>query len=136
MSSSKLKPTSYHLHLLPQLQHHQYLNPSLSVIDTALTTSNNLSVSAASSSVCPVLETTTTTSSTITATSQDAKETSKPRRKKRPPKNTSNAIQPKIEIKMAPHKPGKSPITEYTMDEEDMTVYDWKMSLRRIQNIS
>ncbi|GFT33526.1 RNA-directed DNA polymerase from mobile element jockey [Trichonephila clavipes] len=100
--------------------------PSISVIDTAPTTSNNLSISAASSSssACPILETTTTTSNTITATCQDAKETSKLRRKKRPPKNTSNAIKPKIEIKMAPHKPRKSAHTEYTTNEEDMIVYD------------
>ncbi|GFT03363.1 hypothetical protein TNCV_2985301 [Trichonephila clavipes] len=100
--------------------------PPISVIDTAPTTSNNLSVSTASSSssACPVLETTTTTSNTITATFQDAKETSKLRRKKRPPKNTSDAIKPKIEIKMTPHKPRKSAPTEYTTDEEDMVVYD------------
>ncbi|GFY08409.1 hypothetical protein TNCV_1358151 [Trichonephila clavipes] len=94
--------------------------------DTAPTTSNNLSISTASSSssVCHFLETTTNTSNTITATSQDAKETSKPRRKKRPPKKTSNAIKPKIEIKMAPHKPRKSAPTECTTDEEDRIVYD------------
>ncbi|GFW95512.1 hypothetical protein TNCV_1722131 [Trichonephila clavipes] len=67
---------------------------------------------------------TTTTSNTIPATSQDAKQTSKPRRKKRPLKNTSNTIKPKIEIKMAPHKPRKSARVEYTTDEEDMIVYD------------
>ncbi|GFW99001.1 hypothetical protein TNCV_1782201 [Trichonephila clavipes] len=100
--------------------------PSISVIDTAPITSNNLSISAASSSssACPVLQATTTTSNTITATSQDAKQTSKPRRKKRSPKNTSNAIKPKIKIKMATHKPRKSAPTEYTTDNEDMIVYD------------
>ncbi|GFV81696.1 hypothetical protein TNCV_1703521 [Trichonephila clavipes] len=100
--------------------------PPISVIDTAPTISNNLfiSTSSSSSSACPVLETATTTSNTITATSQVAKETSKPRRKKRPPKNTSNAIKPKIEIKVALQKPRKSAPTEYTADEEDMIVYD------------
>ncbi|GFT39353.1 uncharacterized protein TNCV_2422611 [Trichonephila clavipes] len=60
--------------------------PSIPLIDTAPTTSNNLSV----------LEPTTTISNTIPATSQDANQTSKPRRKKRPPKNQSNTIKPKI----------------------------------------
>ncbi|GFV56850.1 hypothetical protein TNCV_146021 [Trichonephila clavipes] len=94
--------------------------------DTAPTPSNSLSISAASSSstACPVPETSTTTSNTIPATSQDAKQTSKHRKKKRPPKNPSNTIKPKIEIKMAPHKPRKSAPIEYTMDEEDMIVYD------------
>ncbi|GFY23698.1 uncharacterized protein TNCV_1629801 [Trichonephila clavipes] len=44
--------------------------------------------------------------------------------KKRPPKNTCDTIKPKIEIKMAPHKPRKPAPIEYTMDEEDMIVYD------------
>ncbi|GFW87148.1 uncharacterized protein TNCV_5125021 [Trichonephila clavipes] len=58
--------------------------PPNSVIDAVPTTSDNLSISAASSSftACSVLETTTTTSNTIPTTSQDTKETSKPRRKK------------------------------------------------------
>ncbi|GFT56820.1 uncharacterized protein TNCV_1268961 [Trichonephila clavipes] len=62
--------------------------PPNSVIDTAPTTSNSLSISATSSSstACSVLETTTTISNTIPATSQDTIQTSKPRRKKRPPK--------------------------------------------------
>ncbi|GFT11939.1 uncharacterized protein TNCV_2319571 [Trichonephila clavipes] len=60
--------------------------PSIPLIDTAPTTSNNLSV----------LEPTTTISNTIPATSQDANQTSKPRRKKRPPKNQSKTIKPKI----------------------------------------
>ncbi|GFX44446.1 uncharacterized protein TNCV_1394671 [Trichonephila clavipes] len=88
--------------------------PSIPLIDTAPTTSNNLSV----------LEPTTTISNTIPATSQDANQTSKPRRKKRPPKNQSNTIKPKIEIKTAPHRPRKSGHTEYTTDEEDMIIYD------------
>ncbi|GFT51124.1 hypothetical protein TNCV_4817251 [Trichonephila clavipes] len=58
------------------------------------------------------------------AASQDANQTSKPRRKKRPPKNQSNTIKPKIEIKTAPHRPRKSGPTEYTTDEEDMIIYD------------
>ncbi|GFU62673.1 uncharacterized protein TNCV_3442751 [Trichonephila clavipes] len=100
--------------------------PPNSVIDTAPTTSNSLSISAASSSstACSVLETTTTISNTIPATSQDTNQTSKPRRKKRPPKNQSNTVKPKIEIKTAPHRPRKSGSTEYTTDEEDMIIYD------------
>ncbi|GFU15235.1 hypothetical protein TNCV_3937901 [Trichonephila clavipes] len=100
--------------------------PPNSVIDTAPTTSNSLSISAASSSstACSVFEPTTTISHTIPATSQDANQTSKPRRKKRPPKNQSNSIKPKIEIKSAPHIPHKSGPTEYTTDEEDMIIYD------------
>ncbi|GFT48342.1 uncharacterized protein TNCV_4708881 [Trichonephila clavipes] len=100
--------------------------PPTSVIDTAPSTSNSLSISAASSSstACSVLETTTTVSNTIPATSQDANQTSKPRRKKRPPKNQSNTIKPKIEIKTAPHRPRKSGPTEYTTDEEDMIIHD------------
>ncbi|GFU68794.1 uncharacterized protein TNCV_2576551 [Trichonephila clavipes] len=101
--------------------------PPNSVLDTAPTTSNSLSISAASSSstACSVLETTTTISNTIPATSQeDANQISKPRRKKRPPKNQSNTIKPKIEIKTAPHRPRKSGPTEYTTDEEDMIIYD------------
>ncbi|GFW80516.1 uncharacterized protein TNCV_2416181 [Trichonephila clavipes] len=100
--------------------------PPNSVIDSAPTTSNSLSISAASSSstACSVLETTSTISNTIPATSQDANQISKPRRKKRPPKNQSNTIKPKIEIKTAPHRPRKSEPTEYTTDEEDMIIYD------------
>ncbi|GFX80869.1 putative RNA-directed DNA polymerase from transposon BS [Trichonephila clavipes] len=100
--------------------------PPNSVIDTAPTTSNSLSISATSSSstACSVLETTTTISNTIPATSQDTIQTSKPRRKKRPPKNQSNTVKPKIEIKTAPHRPRKSGPTEYTTDEEDMIIYD------------
>ncbi|GFY01365.1 uncharacterized protein TNCV_5078311 [Trichonephila clavipes] len=62
--------------------------PPNSVIDTAPTTSNSLSISATSSSstACSVLETTTTISNTIPATSQDTIQTSKPRRKKTSPK--------------------------------------------------
>ncbi|GFX80868.1 RNase H domain-containing protein [Trichonephila clavipes] len=43
---------------------------------------------------------------------------------KRPPKNQSNTIKPKIEIKTAPHRPRKPAPTEYSTDEEDMIVYD------------
>ncbi|GFY21424.1 uncharacterized protein TNCV_1165721 [Trichonephila clavipes] len=100
--------------------------PPTSVIDTAPTTSNTLSISAASSSstACSVLEMTTTTSNTIPTVSQDTTQTSKPCRKKRPPKNQSNTIKPKIEIKTAPHRPRKPAPTEYSTDEEDMIVYD------------
>ncbi|GFU90583.1 hypothetical protein TNCV_484741 [Trichonephila clavipes] len=114
--------------IAPQLsQSYAQSQPPNSVIDTAPTfTSNSLSISAASSSstACSVLETTTTISNTIPATSQDTNQTSKPRRKKRPPKNHSNTVKPKIEIKTAPHRPRKSGPTEYTTDEEDMIIYD------------
>ncbi|GFX92536.1 putative RNA-directed DNA polymerase from transposon BS [Trichonephila clavipes] len=52
--------------------------PPVSIIDTAPTTFNSLSISSASCSsiACHVLETTTTTSNIIPATSQDAKGTS------------------------------------------------------------
>ncbi|GFW25093.1 uncharacterized protein TNCV_3155961 [Trichonephila clavipes] len=106
--------------------------PPNSLIDTVPTTSNSLSISAASfsSTACSVLETTTTTSNTITTISQDTPQTSKPRRKKRPPKNQSNTIKPKIEIKTTPHRSRKPAPTEYSTDEEDMIVYDvWKMNL-------
>ncbi|GFV53002.1 uncharacterized protein TNCV_989821 [Trichonephila clavipes] len=100
--------------------------PTISLIDTVSTASDNLSISTASSSstACSVLETTTTTSNTIPTTSQDTTQTSKPRRKKRPPKNQSNTIKPKIGIKTVPHRPRKSAATEYTTDEEDMIIYD------------
>ncbi|GFV11935.1 hypothetical protein TNCV_2521561 [Trichonephila clavipes] len=83
-----------------------------------------ISAASSSSTACSVLETTTTTSNTIPTISQDTTQTSKPRRKKRPPKNQSNAIKPKIEIKTAPHRPRKPAPTEYSTDEEDMIVYD------------
>ncbi|GFX19225.1 hypothetical protein TNCV_3013691 [Trichonephila clavipes] len=113
------------LNLLHQLRPSKS-QPPTSVIDTAPTTSNSLSISAASSSstACSVLETSTTTSNTIPTISQDTTQTSKPRRKKRPPKNQSNSIKPKIDIKTAPHRPQKPAPTEYSMDEEDMIVYD------------
>ncbi|GFW48934.1 hypothetical protein TNCV_3901321 [Trichonephila clavipes] len=101
--------------------------PTNSLIDTVSTTSDNLSISTTSPSsftACSVFETTTTVSNTMPATSQDTSQTSKPCRKKRPPKNQSNTIKPKIEIKMAPHRPRKSAPTEYTTDEEDMIIYD------------
>ncbi|GFV01769.1 hypothetical protein TNCV_3374461 [Trichonephila clavipes] len=128
--------TSTQAELVPSTSSVTVASPSKSqtpnsVIDTAPTTSNSLSISAASSSstACSVLETTTTTSNTILAISQDTTHTSKPRRKKRP-KNQSNTIKPKIEIKTAPHRPRKPAPTEYSTDEEDMIVYDvWKMNL-------
>ncbi|GFV51577.1 uncharacterized protein TNCV_1734431, partial [Trichonephila clavipes] len=109
-TQTQLLPSSSFV-TVPSLSESQ---PSIPLIDTAPTTSNNLSV----------LEPTTTISNTIPATSQDANQTSKPRRKKRPPKNQSNTIKPKIEIKTAPHRPRKSGHTEYTTDEEDMIIYD------------
>ncbi|GFW97096.1 hypothetical protein TNCV_2697181 [Trichonephila clavipes] len=57
--------------------------------------------------VYPVLQTTIHTSNATPSISQDAKLSSKLRKKKRPPKNTCTTIKPKIEIKMAPHKPRK-----------------------------
>ncbi|GFV30210.1 hypothetical protein TNCV_96871 [Trichonephila clavipes] len=96
--------------------------PSIPLIDTALTTSNSISTSAASFSsnkalssstvsmftplpaeIYPVLETSTTTSNTIPSTSQAAKQTLKSRRKKRP----NRSITPKIEIQMTPYIPKK-----------------------------
>ncbi|GFV74563.1 hypothetical protein TNCV_5130051 [Trichonephila clavipes] len=98
--------------------------PSNSVTDTVSTASDNLSFSTASSSstACSVLETTITTSNTIPTTSQDTTQISKHRRE--PHKNQSNTIKPKIEIKMAPHRPRKSAPAEYTPDEEDTIIYD------------
>ncbi|GFV28422.1 hypothetical protein TNCV_5071901 [Trichonephila clavipes] len=120
--------------------------PPISLTDTDPAISNILSISAASSSstvslitplpVCPVLENTITTSNAIPGTSQDAKQNTKPRKKKRPPKNTSNTIKPKIKIKMAPHKPRKSAPVEYTMDEEDMIVYDVEDELESKEQMS
>ncbi|GFT06490.1 uncharacterized protein TNCV_3356211 [Trichonephila clavipes] len=72
---------------------------------------------------CPV-KTTITTSNNIPSTSQDVKQISKPRKKKCPPKNTSNSIKQKIEIKMAPHKSRKPAPVEYITNEENMIVYD------------
>ncbi|GFW36815.1 uncharacterized protein TNCV_4348561 [Trichonephila clavipes] len=124
--------TSTQAELVPSTSSVTVASPSKSqtpnsVIDTAPITSTSLSISAASSSstACSVLETTTTTiSDSIPTTSQDTTQTSKLRRKKRPPKNQSNTIKPKIEIKTAPHRPRKSGPTEYTTDEEDMIIYD------------
>ncbi|GFS50829.1 RNA-directed DNA polymerase from mobile element jockey [Trichonephila clavipes] len=135
--------TSTQAELVPSTSSVTFASPSksqppTSVIDTAPTTSNSLSISAASSSstACSVLETTTTISDSIPTTSQDTTQTSKPSRKKRPPKNQSNTIKPKIELKTAPHRPRKSGPTEYTTDEEDMIIYDvWKRNLSRIQNM-
>ncbi|GFS55179.1 hypothetical protein TNCV_4799281 [Trichonephila clavipes] len=74
------------------------------------------------------LETTTSNSipSTITSpVSQASKQ--KSRRKKRSPKTICNVaaptVKPKIEIKIAPHKPRKSSPIQDT-DDENMIVYD------------
>ncbi|GFV45251.1 hypothetical protein TNCV_2496091 [Trichonephila clavipes] len=98
--------TSTEAQLAPSTSSVTVISPSISqppnsVIDTVSTASDNLSISTASSSstTSSVLETTTTTSNIIPATSQDTTQTSKPRRKKCPPKNQSNTIKPKIEIK-------------------------------------
>ncbi|GFS96213.1 hypothetical protein TNCV_1141801 [Trichonephila clavipes] len=136
--------TSTQAQLLPSTSSVTVTSPSKSlppnsVLDTIPTASDNLSISTASSSstACSVPETTTTTSNTIPTTSQDTNQTSKPCRKKRPsPKTQSNSMKPKIEIKMAPHRPRKSAPTEYTTDEEDMIIYDvWKRNLSQIQNM-
>ncbi|GFW21565.1 RNA-directed DNA polymerase from mobile element jockey [Trichonephila clavipes] len=89
--------TSTQAQLVPSTSSVTVTSPSISqppnsVIDTVSTASS-------SSTACFVLETTTTTSNTIPTTSQDTTQTSKPHRKKRPPKNQSNTIKPKIEIK-------------------------------------
>ncbi|GFT91670.1 uncharacterized protein TNCV_2444801 [Trichonephila clavipes] len=74
------------------------------------------------------LETTTSNSipSTIISPVSHAS-TQKSRRKKRNPKTICNVtaptVKPKIEIKMAPHKPRKSSSIQDT-DDEDMIVYD------------
>ncbi|GFV13440.1 uncharacterized protein TNCV_129381 [Trichonephila clavipes] len=123
--------TSTQAQLVPSISSVTVTSPSISQppnssIDTVSTASDNLSISTASSSstACSVLETTTTTSNTIPTISQDTTQTSKPRKKKRPPKNQSNTIKPKIEIKTALHRPRKPAPTEYSTDEEDMIVYD------------
>ncbi|GFT42143.1 hypothetical protein TNCV_1669261 [Trichonephila clavipes] len=89
------------------------------------TTSNSLSMSAASSSstACPVLEAAVTASGAIPATSQDTKQRSKTRGRKRPPKNRFNNIKPEMEIEMAPCEPKKLAPVEYTTDK-DMIIYD------------
>ncbi|GFW44206.1 zinc finger protein 112 [Trichonephila clavipes] len=126
----QLGHNTYHPHLLSQLHFVIRISPLIHLTDTTPTISNSLSISAASSSstACPVLE---TTSNTISAASQEAKQTSKPRTKKRPPKNTSNTIKPKIDIKMAPYKPAPA---EYSTDEEEMIVYDEEELLESIQS--
>ncbi|GFW78899.1 hypothetical protein TNCV_2059201 [Trichonephila clavipes] len=113
-------------------------------MDTAAATSNSLSTSTTSSSstlsmstplpACPVLETTTTTSNTIPVTSQDAKETSKPRRKKRPPKNTSDTIKPKIEIKILIDLENQHLLSTQRMRRIGWYM-TWRMSLSRIQSV-
>ncbi|GFV98926.1 transposable element Tcb1 transposase [Trichonephila clavipes] len=60
-------------------------------------------------------------------------QSSKPH-KKCPPKNTSNTIKSKIEIKMAPHKPRKSAPIENSVDEVDMIVYDVEEEVESLKN--
>ncbi|GFV44351.1 RNA-directed DNA polymerase from mobile element jockey [Trichonephila clavipes] len=101
--------------------------PTNSLIDTVSTASDNLSISTASSSstACSVLETTTTLHPIPYPLHPRIQlKPQNPVRKKRPPKNQSNTIKPKIEIKTAPHRPRKSAPTEYSTDEEDMIIYD------------
>ncbi|GFW33156.1 hypothetical protein TNCV_2110841 [Trichonephila clavipes] len=95
----------------------------------SLSTSTKTMFTALSNEMHPsAIETTTSNSipSTITSpVSQASKQ--KSRRKKRNPETTCNVaaptVKPKIEIKMAPHKPRKSsPIPD--TDDEDMIVYD------------
>ncbi|GFV55965.1 hypothetical protein TNCV_249611 [Trichonephila clavipes] len=46
------------------------------------------------------------------------------KRNSRNRRKRSKVQKPKIEIKMAPHRPRKSTPTEYATDEEDMITYD------------
>ncbi|GFX27856.1 hypothetical protein TNCV_3082791 [Trichonephila clavipes] len=106
--------------------------PPIPLIDTAPTTSNSLSNSAAPSSsnkalpssgvsmftplpaeTCPVVE---TISKTISSTSQAAKQTSKSRKKRRPQRSITSKI-------LTPHKPKKSAPLQGTSDE-DMLIDD------------
>ncbi|GFW62641.1 RNase H domain-containing protein [Trichonephila clavipes] len=109
--------------------------PSIPLIDTALTTSNNLSTTSAFSSsnktlsssdvsilpaeTCPVVETETSITDTIPFTSQDAKQTLKSRKKRRP----KRSITSKIDTQLTPHKPKKSTPLQDT-SKEDMLIYD------------
>ncbi|GFW16071.1 uncharacterized protein TNCV_2864041 [Trichonephila clavipes] len=108
--------------------------PVPSVITTSsasisLITSTTTMFTALSNKTHPsALETTTSNSipSTIISPVSHAS-TLKSRRKKRNPKTICNVtgptVKPKIEIKMAPHKPRKSSSIQDT-DDEDMIVYD------------
>ncbi|GFW52395.1 putative RNA-directed DNA polymerase from transposon BS [Trichonephila clavipes] len=95
----------------------------------SLITSTTTMFTALSNKTHPsALETTTSNSipSTIISPVSHAS-TQKSRRKKRNPKTICNVtaptVKPKIEIKMAPHKPRKSSSIQDT-DDEDMIVYD------------
>ncbi|GFT13409.1 hypothetical protein TNCV_3200521 [Trichonephila clavipes] len=95
----------------------------------SLITSTTTMFTALSNKTHPsALETTTSNSipSTIISPVSHAS-TLKSRRKKRNPKTICNVtgptVKPKIEIKMAPHKPRKSSSIQDT-DDEDMIVYD------------
>ncbi|GFW81562.1 uncharacterized protein TNCV_2882391 [Trichonephila clavipes] len=111
---------------------------SITLIDTAPTTSNNFFTSAAFSSsykalsssdvslftplpaaTCPAVETETSKTNTIPSTSQDAKQTSNSRKKRRHKKSITS----KIDIQLTPHKPKKSTPLQDTSDE-DMLIYD------------
>ncbi|GFW75347.1 putative RNA-directed DNA polymerase from transposon BS [Trichonephila clavipes] len=120
--------TSTHAQLLPSTPFVTVISssesqPSIPLIDTATTTSNNLSTSAAFSSsnkalsssnvsmftplpaeTCPAVETETSITNTIPFTSQDAKQTSKSRKKK----HSKRSITSKIDIQLTPHKPKKA----------------------------
>ncbi|GFV50703.1 uncharacterized protein TNCV_2213651 [Trichonephila clavipes] len=95
----------------------------------SLITSTTTMFTALSNKMHPsALETTTSNSISSTITSpvfQASKQ--KSRRKKRNPKTVCNVtaptVKPKIEIKMAPHKPRKSSPIQDT-DDKDMIVYD------------
>ncbi|GFT35033.1 putative RNA-directed DNA polymerase from transposon X-element [Trichonephila clavipes] len=112
--------------------------PSIPLIDTAPTTSNNLSTTSAFSlsnktlvhrmktmftplpaETCPAVETATSITDTIPFTSQDAKQTLKSRKKRRP----KRSITSKIDTQLTPHKPKKSTPLQDTSDE-DMLIYD------------
>ncbi|GFU10900.1 uncharacterized protein TNCV_960651 [Trichonephila clavipes] len=95
----------------------------------SLITSTTTMFTALSNKTHPsALETTTSNSipSTIISPVSHAS-TQKSRRKKRNPKTICNVtaptVKPKLEIKMAPHKPRKSSSIQDT-DDEDMIVYD------------
>ncbi|GFV41882.1 hypothetical protein TNCV_2958981 [Trichonephila clavipes] len=109
--------------------------PSIPLIDTAPTTSNNLSTTSAFSSsnktlsssdvsilpaeTCPAVESETSITDTIPFTSQDAKQTLKSRKKRSP----KSSITSKIDTQLTPHKPKKCTPLQDTSDE-DMLIYD------------
>ncbi|GFT24799.1 uncharacterized protein TNCV_2618651 [Trichonephila clavipes] len=136
--------TSTQAELVPSTSSVTVASPSKSqipnsVIDTAPTTSNSLSISAASSSstACSVLETTSTTSTVSTESlpvsihndsnndhSNAAEAQQIVKRKSRNRRKRSKIPKPDIEIKRAPHSYRNATPTEITTDDEDMITYD------------